>query len=478
MRPRDRLLSRQATAAGEYGMWMDEALAASPPVDTPALAGDERADVLVVGGGYTGLWTAIRVLELEPSANVTVLEADLCGSGASGRNGGFALSWWPKIETLIKRVGTEEAFRLGDAAERAIGELGEFCAAEGIDAHFRNGGWLWTSTSRAQVGAWGGALRICEDGGRSPFERLSAEQMRERTGSPVHLGGLLEPAAATVQPALLARGLREAAIRRGARVYERSPVVRLDRDGGVAHTAGGSVRADAVVLATNAWLSQIPELARAVLPLSSDIVATAPMPERLESSGWTGGEAISNSRLMVDYYRTTNDGRVAFGRGGGGIGFRGRFAFDSAPRRAAQVESDLRRLVPAGGGIPVTDAWGGAVDRSQDGLPFFGSLHGRTPVHYGVGYSGNGVAPSLLGGRVLASMATGRDDEWAGSGLVGGVPGKFPPEPVRFLGGSLVKGAVAHKERREDHDRAVDPITRALAKLAPSGFFRISQDER
>jgi glycine/D-amino acid oxidase-like deaminating enzyme len=105
--------------------------------------------------------------------------------------------------------------------------------------------------------------------------------MRERTGSPVHLGGVLEPSAATVQPALLARGLREAAIRRGARVYERSPVIRLDRDAGVAHTAAGSVRGEAIVLATNAWLAQVPELARAVVPLSSDIVATAPMSERL-----------------------------------------------------------------------------------------------------------------------------------------------------------------------------------------------------
>jgi glycine/D-amino acid oxidase-like deaminating enzyme len=232
------------------------------------------------------------------------------------------------------------------------------------------------------------------------------------------------------------------------------------------------------VLATNAWLSQIPELARAVVPLSSDIVATAPMPERLERSGWTGGEAISNSRLMVHYYRTTTDGRVAFGRGGGGIGFRGHFAFDRAPRRAAEVEADLRRLVPAADGIPVTDTWGGAVDRSEDGLPFFGSLRGRTPIHYGAGYSGNGVAPSLVGGRVLASMALGRDDEWAGCGLVRGVPGRFPPEPVRFLGGSLVKGAVAHKERREDREKGVDPVTRGLARLAPSGFFKISQDGR
>ncbi len=459
-------------------MWMEEALAAEPPGEPHRLEGDSEADVCVVGGGYTGLWTALRVLELEPSARVTVLEADLCGAGASGRNGGFALSWWPKLETLVKRVGRDEAIRLADTAERAIAELGELCAAEAIDAQFQRSGWLWTASSQAQVGAWRGALRACEAVGRAPFEELTADEVRRRTGSPAQLGGVLEPAGATVQPALLARGLRRAAMRRGAAVHEHSAVVELDRDAGIVRTAAGSVRAGAIVLATNAWLARIPELARAIVPLSSDMVATAPMADRLSSSGWTGGEAISDSRLMVHYYRTTRDGRVAFGRGGGGLAFHGRFSFDAPGKRAAELEADLRRLVPASDGVPVTHTWGGAVDRSEDGLPFFGSLRGRARVHYGAGFSGNGVAPALTAGRVLGSLALERDDEWSGCGLVGGVPGKFPPEPVRFLGGSLVKAAVARKERREDRGGAVDPITRRLAALAPSGFFRVSQDER
>src|SRR4051812_1890121 len=257
MSPRARL-SRHATAPGRYGLWMEEALAASPPEEPLVLRSDERADVCIVGGGYTGLWTAIRVLEAEPSARVVVVEADICGSGASGRNGGFALSWWPKIQTLVERVGHDEAFRLADLAESAISELGEF------DAHFRQDGWLWTATSPAQVDAWTGAVAVCERGGRRPFEVLSADQVRERTGSPVYLGGVFERRAATVQPALLVRGLRDAVLRRGGLIYERSPVVRLDRDAGVVHTGAGSVRAPAVVLATNAWLAQVPELARAV----------------------------------------------------------------------------------------------------------------------------------------------------------------------------------------------------------------------
>src|SRR3954452_5172194 len=178
---------------------MEEALASAPPPEPVALAAGEHADVCIVGGGYTGLWTAIRVLDAEPSARVVVVEADLCGSGASGRNGGFALSWWPKIQTLVERVGQEEAFRLGDFAERAISELGEFCASEGIDAAFDQSGWLWTATSEAQEGAWNGAVATCERGGRSPFEVLSSEEVRERTGSRLHRGAAFERTAATVQ---------------------------------------------------------------------------------------------------------------------------------------------------------------------------------------------------------------------------------------------------------------------------------------
>jgi glycine/D-amino acid oxidase-like deaminating enzyme len=187
-------------------------------------------------------------------------------------------------------------------------------------------------------------------------------------------------------------------------------------------------------------------------------------------------EAVSDSRMMVHYWRASPDGRLVFGRGGGGIGLAGRFDFDSSPRRAAEVEADMRRLVPAAAGVPVTHDWGGAVDRSHDGLPFFGSLRARARVVYGAGFSGNGVAPSLLAGRVLASMALGRDDEWSGCGLARGVPGRFPPEPIRFLGGSLVKDAVARKEAREDRGRAVDPVTRRLAALAPSGFFKAGRE--
>jgi putative aminophosphonate oxidoreductase len=460
-------------------LWLQEALAAEEGVVSAELREAVRADVCIVGGGYTGLWTALRILELEPDASVVLLEADICGGGPSGRNGGFALSWWPKVETLVKRLGEEEAFRLVIASAGAVAELGAFCEREGIDAQFRRSGWLWTATSPAQLGAWEGAVAAAERAGERPFVPVSAEEARRRTGSPAHLGAVFEAEAASVQPALLARGLRRVAAERGVRIFERSPMVELDRERGSVRTPSGSVDAGAVVLATGAWLAGVAELRPAVVAVSSDMVATAPIPERLAEAGWTGGEAISNSRLMVHYYRTTNDGRLAFGQGGHRHVFGGRvddgFFGETPPATRRGIEDDLARLVPFARGVEVTHAWGGPIDRTVDGLPFFGRLPGKIPIVYGVGYSGNGVAPSLTAGKILASSALGRDDEWSGCGLNRGAAGRFPPEPARYLGAFVVRAAVRRKEGREDEGRGVDALTRRVAGLAPQGFFRVAR---
>jgi glycine/D-amino acid oxidase-like deaminating enzyme len=207
------------------------------------------------------------------------------------------------------------------------------------------------------------------------------------------------------------------------------------------------------------------------------MVATEPMADRLAESGWTGGEAVSNSRLLVHYYRTTKDGRVALGRGGGRLAYGARVNahFDRNERQTRELERELPWLVPTAEGVPVTHAWGGPIDRTPDGLPICGRLPGRVPIVFGTGYSGNGVAPSLTIAKILASSVLGRDDEWSGSGLNRGVPGRFPPEPIRFMGGLVVRQAVRRKERRDDNGQAVDPLTRALAGLAPTGFFRVSR---
>ncbi len=455
-------------------LWMEEAWQAEPGMgDVEPLAGEQRADVCVVGGGYTGLWTALWLKALEPSLDVVLLEAGLCGSGASGRNGGFALSWWAKLPTLVALYGESEGLRLAREAEAAVAEIGAFCCGEGIDAHFREAGWLWTATSPVQIGVWEATVRACEARGIDVFERLTPEEVVARTGSPMHLAGVWERSAAMVQPALLARGLRRVAAARGVRVHERSPVRRLEAGPmPVVRTADGAVRAEQVVLAINAWAAALPELRRAILPMASDMVAPAPAPERLAEIGWAGGESISDARMMVNYNRTTRDGRIAFGRGGEAHSYLGRVtpALESADRRGTKTARALRRIYPMLHDVPITHRRTGAVDRSEDNLPFFGRFRENPKVLYGVGYSGNGVEPTLVGAKVLASAALERRDEWAERPLNRGPRSSFPPDPARFFGGVLVREALRRKESMEDAGRTSGSLVQAVAGLAPSGM--------
>ena len=464
-------------------LWLQEALADNEnksEKEAPELGGEVRADVCVVGGGYTGLWTALRLKEIDPTLDVVLVEADVCGGGASGRNGGFVLSWWPKFQTLEKLCGTEEALRLAHASAGAVADIGKFCADNGIDAHYHHDGYLWAATNQAQVGSWRPVMDELDRHGVHPLVELSREVAARRSGSPVHLGGAFEATGAIVQPALLARGLRRVALERGVRVFERSPMTQLDRRTGSprVRTPAGSVMASRVVVAMNAWAARFAEVRRRMVVVGSDIVATERAPDRLAAIGWTDGLSISDSRLLVHYYRTTDDGGVAFGKGGGALAFsRGVGArFEGESRRRDLVERAFRRTYPMLDDVRVTSSWTGPIDRTRTGLPFFWHLGGRPDVFVGVGYSGNGVGPSYLGGRILASLALGRNDEWARSGLVRSPAGRFPPEPFRFVGGHLVRGAIARKERAEDDGRRVDRLTKALVRLAPAGLVPLDQD--
>jgi len=345
-------------------LWLEEALAGEE--ESPRLEGTERADVCVVGGGYTGLWTALRLKELDPALDVALVEADVCGGGPSGRNGGFALTWWSKFTTLKKLCGAEEALRLARASAAAVGEIGAFCAEHGIDADFRPEGWLWSATNPAQLGAWSETVAAIERHGERPFAELDAEETAARAGSPRHLGGVFEAAAARVQPALLARGLRRVARERGIRIFERSPVTRIRP---LVRTERGAVEAARVVLATGAWAVQARPLRRALVVVSSDIVATEPLGDRLS----IGGLCISDSRLLVNYYRLTRDGRLAFGKGGGTIAYNGRVgaAFHGPSPRADAVEAGMRSIYPNLADARVEASWTGPIDRSLHGLPFF-----------------------------------------------------------------------------------------------------------
>jgi glycine/D-amino acid oxidase-like deaminating enzyme len=380
------------------------------------------------------------------------------------------MTFWHHFLGLSRVCGVEEALRLARASTDAVAEIGQFCHTHGIDADFRPDGWLWAATNEAERGAWDSTVAALEPLGERPFVSLSGEERVRRSGSARHLDGVLEAGAATVHPGRLVRGLARVAVEKGVRIFERSPMSRLHRSSPLSvETPRGNVVADKVVLALNAWSAKVPGLRRAFVTVSSDIVITEPAPEGLRRIGWTDGLSISDSRLRVHYYRTTSDGRVALGKGGLALAFGDRVGLRSSPGRAAVAAARLFELYPSLSSAGIAGYWTGPIDRTVDSLPFFTTL-GRPDVVCGAGYSGNGVGPSFLGGRILASLALGLDDEWSRCGLVRSPPGSLPPEPVRYVGGQIVKRAVARNELAAEQGRKPHRIDVALASLAPAGL--------
>jgi putative aminophosphonate oxidoreductase len=456
------------------GYWLEEALKAEGGVACAPLREDRRADVCIVGGGYTGLWTALRLKSLEPALDIAVIDAHYCGYGASGRNAGFLLNWNAKFPLLSALCGAQEALRLVRASRAVIGEIDDFCAAHGIDCQFRRTGWLWSAVNTAQRDAWRPTIEAFDKVGDHPFTELDADQAARRSGSPVVTGGVFDPEAAVLQPALLVRGLRRVAIAKGVRVYENTGMIGLDRGRPPrVRTSGGIITAKKIVLALNAWASEMPEFRRTVLCVASDQHMTEPAPDRLSAVGLGQGLAFSDSRLLVFSYRTTIDGRINFSKGGGDFAFAGRVGdgFDEPATRTREVVDVFNRLYPGLKDIPIASTWRGPVTRTSHGLPFFGHLGGHPDIAYGHGYCGNGVGPSVIGGRILASLALERVDEWSSIPLAAGLPKKrFPPEPFRYVGAYAVRSAILRKERAEDDGRTPSRIDTWLSGLAPAGL--------
>ncbi|HEY0279587.1 MAG TPA: FAD-binding oxidoreductase [Solirubrobacterales bacterium] len=466
----ERRLKYLASRRPERSLWLQEALEGE--TDAPRLEGDERADVCIVGGGYTGLYTALRIKELEPSVDVTIVEADICGGGPSGRNGGFMESWWIKFAALEAICGTEEALRLARHSAETVDLIIDLCAKHGIDAHIRRKGWVLGASNPTQVGSWRSTVAALEAHGVHEFEELDRARAQEITGSERYLSGLFEPQVTTLHPGHLARGLRRVALEQGVRILEHSPVMSLQRNTRPrVRTAHGSVEAERLVLAIGPWLVQVAELRNSFAVIATDMVATERIPDRLHEIGIDTGIGISDARMLLNYYRSTLDGRLAWGKGGGSLAFAGRIGdrLHGPSHRPQEVAPNLRWFYPQLADVRITHSWTGPVDRSVAGLPFFTHLPDSPAILYGGGYSGNGVVPTFFGGRVLASLALERDDEYSGCGLVRDPIGKFPPEPVRWIGGLAVRGAVERKERFEDRGRRPDLPTRVLAGFAPPG---------
>jgi glycine/D-amino acid oxidase-like deaminating enzyme len=269
---------------------------------------------------------------------------------------------------------------------------------------------------------------------------------------------------ASVQPARLARGLRRVLLERGVTIHEGTTVTHLEPGPpAAAVTADCTVRARHAVLALNAWATGWPVLRRRIVAWSSYIVLTAPAPERLAAISWNGGELVSDLRTSVRYFRTTPDGRIAFGGGGGRAGTSIGDSFTRDKRAVAEAAEGFRLLFPTFSEVPIVDAWGGPIDVSPTHMPAFGSLEPH--VHYALGYTGNGVAPSHLAGRVLADLVTGADSDVVRLPMVNARARTFPPQPFRAIGAAVVRRAIIAKDTAEERGRQPNLVANAIARL-------------
>jgi glycine/D-amino acid oxidase-like deaminating enzyme len=460
-----------------HGYWLEEA----PKVEVaPDLVGDRDADVVVIGGGYTGMWAAWHIKQLEPEASVVLLEADRCGFGPSGRNGGFCNEMWASLPNMRERWGDEGALAVARAAESSAAAIGEFCEREGVDAWYTSGGYLQVSTALAHDGVSASALAACQElGAGDAVQSLSPSQVAQRCASPAFRGGVYYPRAATVQPARLAFGLRERLRDRGVEICERSPVTRLtgSSTGVEARASAGTVRARTAVLAVGAAAKARGGPFHNRLSIaSSHIVLTEPVPELLEEVGWTGGECITDNCALVDYFRTTPDGRIAFGWGGGhiamGARLHGRSELD--PEVISQTAAHLWEYFPGLKGRAITHAWGGPIDASPTHLPVVMPLRGGR-AFVAAGYTGNGVGPSLMVGRALASLALDHRDEHSRLAFIDPTPPRIPPEPFHWLGGEVIRAGIQRKEDAELSGRRPDPINSLLARIPELIGFHIGR---
>jgi glycine/D-amino acid oxidase-like deaminating enzyme len=462
--------------------WLRDALADAELAGEPCppLRTDVTADVVILGGGYTGMWTAYFLKERRPSIDVVLLEADICGGGPSGRNGGFVNSWWSSLGELCDRFGDEAAGALCLAGSDSVEAIGAFCREHAIDAWFTQEGDIGVATNRATDGEWESNVRAAERLGLTRILReLSVDELRERCDSPMFLGGVIDLDAATVQPARLARGLRRVLQERGVRIFEGTPVTRFGAGTtAVAETGGGTVRAGSAVIALNAWAVAWKRFRRLLTVRASYIVLTAPAPDRLKEINWTGGEGIWDFRSALHYLRTTPDGRIAFGIGGiqPGLARRigPRFAYDD---RAVRIcTDDLHRMFPTFRDVPIDAAWGGPIDVAGHHLPFFGSFDGGN-VHYGLGYTGNGVAPCHLGGRILSALAIGADEpELFALPVVREQPMRFPPEPILSPGAFIANEAIRRKDEAEDRGEKAGPLIDFAARLPRRLGYNLGPD--
>jgi glycine/D-amino acid oxidase-like deaminating enzyme len=434
----------------------------------PSMGESIDVDVAVLGAGYSGLWTAYYLLQHEPSLRIAVLEREIAGFGASGRNGAWCS---PKLSVtpgeLINRYGKQTAKGTVEAIREAVDEVGRVAAREEIDAQFRKGGLLHVARGSHELPAleteWDDltTLDLTSDCALLPADALAA---RIRVNGAK--AALFDPHCATIHPGRLVRGLARTVERRGAVIYEQTPVEHFELS---PHprliTPQGDARAEIIVLAGEAYLSRLKPMRRQVLPIYSLIVLTEPLSEdQWANIGWEGDECVQSYRLAIDYLSRTIDGRILFGGRGPRYHFGSKIAdeYDRDKETHNRLRENLIDWFPSLRGVEFSHAWGGPIGVKRDWMP---TVHfdARSGLALAFGYAGQGVAVTNLAGRILAALITSKHPEYSKLPMTGHHSPKWEPEPLRWMAVNYVQRAM---ERLDAHSRrkGEPPTGRSLAE--------------
>jgi glycine/D-amino acid oxidase-like deaminating enzyme len=398
------------------------------------LAGSADADVAIVGGGFTGMATAYWLLEAEPSLKVVVLESEVVGYGASGRNGSFAMTVVGLgLDILAKLKGKQFAVAAHHYMERAVDTVGELVDKESLDCDYTRPGFLRMATTPAYVKRIRKEVELAQSLGIDGIEWLDRDAARERVRSDLYLGAWWEPRMALINPLKLVREMKVRVEQRGAVVHEHTPVESIERDARFTlRTPGGSVSAERIVLATNAYSHLLPQTRRKQVPAWTYIVATEPLGgSHFDAIGWTGREGVEDARNLIHYYRVTPDARLLMGGRPVGLSYGDDMDRDANVHAWRHLEQHIGELFPTLKDVKVEHRWGGPFSVTLDLTPAIGFLGDRRAI-YSLGCIGHGVSMTHLNGRAIADLLLERDSEPANGPFVDRRVLPWPPEPIRF----------------------------------------------
>jgi len=409
---------------------------------SPALEGTRTVDVAIIGGGYTGLSTAFNLRGDSPGLTVAVLEASVVGFGASGRNGGFNMTLFGLEPAVTKAIfGQQRTVEAHRYMERAVDYVRDLVARHHLQSDYEHPGFLRLATTPGFVRRIQHDLEILTQMGITGLEWWDADRVRQELNSPLALGAWWEPRCGLLDPAKQVRELRRLALESGALVFERTPVLSVERGQRFTlNTPGGTLTAERVVFATNAYSHLFPELRSKETAAFTHMVVTEPLTaEQRSAIGWANRQGIEDARNFVHYLRLTADQRIAIGGSDVSLTFGQEMQGDLNPRVFADLERDVVRLFPALKGIRFADRWGGPVSVPIDMAPAIGFLGDRRAI-YSLGCVGHGVSMAHLNGRTIADLILERDTDLTRVWFVGRRMIPWPPEPIRFIAGHAIRG--------------------------------------